>query len=77
MVRKPNFYFINLKENISEKLKIGDHLIEQVSDARYLGVVFDDKLNFEEQFKRIKSKIVNGFKALMCIRQTFVVQWFH
>ena len=45
-------------------------MIEQVSNARYLGVVFDDKLNFEEQFKRIKSKMVNGVKALMCIRQT-------
>ncbi len=54
------------KVQINEKLKIDDLEIEQVNHARYLGVIFDDKLNFEEQFNRIKSKLKDGVKALMC-----------
>ena len=41
-----------------------------MNHARYLGVIFDDKLNFEEQFNRIKSKLKDGVKALMCTRLT-------
>ena len=33
-------------------------------------MIFDDKLNFEEQFNRVKSKLKNGVKALMCTRLT-------
>ena len=58
------------KVQINEKLKIDDLEIEQVNHARYLGVIFDDKLNFEEQFNRIKSKLKDGVKALMCTRLT-------
>ena len=44
--------------------------IEQVKSARYLGVIFDDEMSFKEQFLKVKSKLIQGVKALICTRFT-------
>ena len=51
---------------INSKLKMNSKEIEQVKSARYLGVIFDDEMSFKEQFLKVKSKLIQGVKALIC-----------
>ena len=53
---------------INEKLKMGNAEIKQVNDARYLGVILDDNLNFKKQYETVKNKLENTVKALICTR---------
>ena len=56
------------KFTLTEKLKIGNEEIKQVSDARYLGVILDENLNFKRQYEAVKNKLENTVKALICTR---------
>ena len=56
------------KFTLTEKLKIGNTEIKQVSDARYLGVILDENLNFKRQYEAVKNKLENTVKALICTR---------
>ena len=53
---------------IIEKLKLDDIEVAKVNSARYLGIIIDDKLNFKEQFNKLKEKVTDGVRALMCTR---------
>ena len=53
---------------INEKLKMGNAEIKQVNDARYLGVILDESLNFKKQYEVLKNKLENTVKALICTR---------
>ena len=44
------------KDNEISPLKINDHVIEQVSSYKYLGVTIDDKLQWSEHINNIRSK---------------------
>ena len=52
------------------KLMINNQEILEVTNARYLGVILDNKLNFQEHFKMVKSKLIEGVRALRCTRAT-------
>ena len=58
------------KVEIKTKLSVNNQEIEQVKHARYLGVIFDEELTFKEHFNKVKSKLMEGVKALRCTRLT-------
>ena len=58
------------KIEVKTKLKIKNQEIMEVDSARYLGVILDNKLKFHEHFKLVKSKLMDGVKALRCTRRT-------
>ena len=45
-------------------LKIGNTIIEQVNETKFLGVTIDDKLKFNTHFNNATSKIKQGIGAL-------------
>ena len=44
-------------------LKIGNTIIEQVNETKFLGVTIDDKLKFNTHFNNVTSKIKQGIGA--------------
>lgn len=50
--------------NPKRKLKIGDAEIEFSKSVTYLGVTFDDKLNFREHIMKTLSKATKAFRSL-------------
>ena len=58
------------KVTTEKKLKIKDKEIEQVSSAKYLGIIFNDQMNFKEQFTKLKTKLQEAVRALICTRYT-------
>ena len=49
---------------ISEELLLNDTEIKRVTKSKALGVVIDENLTWDEQFKAVKSKICGGLSAL-------------
>ena len=43
-------------------------IIDKVNHARYLGVMIDDNLDFNEHFKKVKKKLQEANRALICTR---------
>ena len=72
--KKTQFLFFKPKSKskieVKTKLKIRNQEIAEVDSARYLGVILDNKLNFKEHFKHVKTKLMEGVKALRCTRKT-------
>ena len=60
---KPN------KENPNKYLKMNGELINIVKTAKYLGIIFDNKLNFKPQFKNLEKKLKSTIYALLPIRK--------
>ena len=56
---------------INEKLKMGNAEIKQVNDARYLGVILDDNLNFKKQYETVENKLENTVQALIYTRNLY------
>ena len=50
--------------DLPEVLKLNNCDVKRVDKAKSLGVIIDEKLNWEEQFRRTKGKISGGFAAL-------------
>ena len=57
------------ENNCNDKIKLEGKEIQRVKNARFLGIYIDDKLKFDEQFKRLKDKLKEGLKALICCRK--------
>ena len=55
---------------INNSLKLKGKEIQQVDSARYLGVILDNKLNFDEHFQKVKLKLKDAVKALICTRRS-------
>ena len=49
---------------LPEVLKLNNSDIKRVNTTKSLGVIVDEKLNWDEQFKRIKGKMSGGLAAL-------------
>ena len=56
------------KQALNEKIYIGDTQILQVKQAKYLGIILDDKLNFKAQFEHLKMKLKGAIRALITVR---------
>ena len=50
---------------INFKITIGKHKIEQVSQIKYLGITFDDKLTWKLHIQQICSKLSSGSLAIL------------
>ena len=50
--------------NAPTGLEVGNKEIKGVSNTRSLGVMVDESLNWDEQFKNVKSKICGGLLSL-------------
>ena len=47
---------ITRKQALPETLKLNDSEIKRVEKTKYLGIILDESLNWDEQFKRVRSK---------------------
>ena len=56
--------------NVTEKLRMENTEIKRVTEARYLGVILDEKLNFKKQYESVVKKLENTVKALICTRNS-------
>ena len=50
--------------DLPEMLKLNNSDIKRVDKTKSLGVIVDEKLNWDEQFKRTKGKMSGGLAAL-------------
>ena len=50
---------------------MGNAEIKQVNDARYLGVILDDNLNFKKQYETVENKLENTVQALIYTRNLY------
>ena len=56
------------KQEITEKVMLDGDEVERVKSARFLGVIFDDKLKFDGHFEKVKKKLQQAVNALLCTR---------
>ena len=54
--------------DLPEVLKLNYCDVKRMEKAKSLGVIIDEKLNFEEQFRRTKRKISGGLAALKRVK---------
>ena len=52
------------KPELPETLKLNGSEIKRMEITKYLGIVIDENLNWDEQFQRVRSKINTGFMSL-------------
>ena len=65
---KPNSKYVDQPYPFLE-LKINDRVIKQVKSAKFLGVVIDENLNWEEHFKSLKRKLYYSISTLSYLRK--------
>ena len=56
------------KQEITEKVMLDGDEVERVKSARFLGIIFDDKLKFDGHFEKVKKKLQEAVRALICTR---------
>ena len=59
MLKKPKKLFLILeqKNNCHDLINIKDESVERVSEFKYLGIIFDEKLNWHSQTNKVKKKL--------------------
>ena len=53
------------KKKTNLELKIGNRTIQEVNHLRFLGVYIDNRLSFNEHFKKVLNKVQNGLRGLI------------
>lgn len=61
------------KLNTDIELKIGNDKIERVSHIKYLGIIVDDKLNFDKEIESVSKKIASKVNFLSRINKKLTV----
>ena len=61
--------FTKKKERTPTDFKFGGITIEEVSQTRYLGIVFDDKLTWQSHILQLCSKVSKGSWALLKLKK--------
>ena len=56
-----------------EKLKLDGSEIKRVKKTKSLGVIIDQGLNWENQFKAIKAKVRGGLASLKTLKNCFAI----
>jgi hypothetical protein len=59
---------LNDQNNTETEIKIGKNILKQVSETKFLGVVIDDKLNWEPHLKQLRKKLVSCTGSLNRIK---------
>jgi len=54
------------------KIKIGDHEIMQKTEARYLRILIDDKLNWKSQIRQQSGKIAKATWTLSKLKSILI-----
>ena len=57
----------------AESVKVDNHIIKEVENVKYLGVILDKKLLYQQEVKEVLSKVAQGTKLLYVLRN--VVQY--
>ena len=52
------------KPDLPETLELNGSEIKRVEKTKYLGIIIDENLDWDEQFKQIRSKIKTGLMSL-------------
>ena len=52
----------------AESIKVDNHIIKEVENVKYLGVILDKKLLYQQQVKQILSKMAQEIKTLYVLR---------
>ena len=71
---KTNYMIIPPKprETIPETIvMLGSECITQVSECKFLGVIFDDRLKFTTQINNVKKRLRSAIGALLSVKKTF------
>ena len=55
--QKSWFFIFRKKDNLHEPIIISNETVERVSEYKYLGVLFDEKLKWESQASKVSSKM--------------------
>ena len=55
---------ITRKPELPETLELNSSEIKRVEKTKYLGIITDENLNWDEPFKRVRSKINTGLMSL-------------
>ena len=62
------------KSTTGGSVKVGGKIIETKKSAKYLGIMIDSHLSFEQKVKKILKKIACGIKPLSGIQKPFDIQ---
>ena len=62
--------FSTKNPELPETLELNGSEVKRVERIKYLGIIINENLNWDEQFKRIKSKINTGLMSLKRLRNT-------
>ena len=57
------------KPELPETLELNGSEIKRVEKTKYLGIIIDGNLNWDEQFKQIRSKISTGLMSLKRLKK--------
>ena len=57
-VLKTNYMLFGNSKGQSSELTINGNVIEKVHKTKFLGVIIDDKLKWNDQINQVKSKII-------------------
>jgi len=66
---KSNFMLINNCNNINFLVSINHHPISKQSSLKYLGVIFDDKLNWKPQIEKLVTQLAKSCGMLLKLKQ--------
>jgi len=58
----------NKKHTDKCEIKLGEHIIEQLKQIKYLGMIFHDRLSWKAHIQHMCSKVSSGFWALLKLR---------
>ena len=64
------------KPELPETLKLNGSEIKRMEKTKYLGIIIDENLNWDEQFKRVRSKINTGLMSLKCLKNILLQSQF-
>ena len=53
----------------AESIKVGNHIIKEVENVKYFGVILDKKLLYQQQVEQILGKMAQGIKTLYVLRK--------
>ena len=69
-LQKTKYMLFNHKYDSTNipNLIVGGNTIERVKKAKFLGILLDDKLNWDEHIKHCRKKIVSGLYALNAMK---------
>ena len=62
------------KSTTGGSIKVGGEIIESKKSIKYLGIMIDSHLNFQEEVKKIPKKMACGIKTSAAIQKPFDIQ---